>query len=61
MIVIFSVRPLHKTVIFKGTKDHRLERNPMNVDSVVRPLDTTLLFKVIKEHTVEGNLMNVYQ
>ena len=51
MNVISVVRTLLNAVIFKGKNDPILERNPMNVCSVVRSLDVTVICSCIKEHT----------
>ncbi|KAK7795351.1 hypothetical protein U0070_017463, partial [Myodes glareolus] len=39
--------------------EHILERNPMNVISVVRPLDISVILKCIKEYILKKNPMNV--
>ena len=36
-----------------------LERNPMNILSVVKPLHNTVIFKGMKEFLLERNPMNV--
>ena len=45
----------HVTVLHEIIKDHILERNPMNVTSVVKPLHDTVSFKHIKEYILKKN------
>ena len=46
-------------VISKYIKEHILERNPMNVISVVKPLHIIVISEYIKEYILERNLINV--
>ncbi|XP_037057740.1 zinc finger protein 844-like, partial [Peromyscus leucopus] len=62
-----SQRNLYKDVMLEtflnlttiGLAGKRVERNPMNVISVVKPLLVIVIFKGMKEHILERNPMNV--
>jgi hypothetical protein len=61
MSVINVVKHLHITVIFKGMKEFKQERNLMNVTSVVKPFHNTVISKYIKDCILERIPMNCKQ
>ena len=60
MNVTSVAKPLDITVIFRGMKEHILERNLMNVSNVVNPLYVTVFFKGTNEFILKRNLKNVF-
>ena len=59
MDIISVVRHLQLTVILKDKEDPTIDRNSLNIISVVGAF-YTVIFKGIKEHKRERNPMNVY-
>lgn len=50
---ISEVMPLQFILIFKNTKEHIQERNPMNVTNVEKPLHVSEVFKFIRIYTIQ--------
>ena len=59
MNVINVLKPFHVTVIYKGIKEHILERNLTNKINVVKSLQDLFISTMIKEHIPDRNLINV--
>jgi hypothetical protein len=47
----------HVPIIFAGIKEVQLERNPMNILSVVKPLHVIVILKGMEEFILERNPM----
>ena len=53
------VKTLHNSVVFIFMKEYVLERNVMNVFSIMKPLYTSIVFIIMKLFILERNSMNV--
>ncbi|KAK7822299.1 hypothetical protein U0070_014398 [Myodes glareolus] len=58
-VMLETYRNLTTIVLSEYIKEYILERNHMNVTSVVKPLHNKVIFKYIKEYTLVRSPMNV--